>query len=51
MESIIKTDHLDIFAAYAGFKGHVGYDLSMIKDFDIDDVRKNKIRPLSVSYG
>ena len=39
MESIIGFDHLDILSAYAAFKGSIGFDLSLIKDFDIDDVR------------
>ena len=38
MQSIIGFDHLDIFTAYAAFKGNIGFELSMIADFDIDDV-------------
>ncbi len=39
MKPIIGIGELSIFAAHAAFKGHIGYDLSMIADFDIDDVR------------
>ena len=40
MESIIGIDHLDIFTAYAAFKGNIGFELSMIMNFDIDDVSR-----------
>lgn len=39
MSFIIGFDSIDIFRAHAAFKGNIGFDLSMIADFDIDDVR------------
>lgn len=38
MESIIGFDTLEVLRAHAAFKGNIGFDLSMIADFDIDDV-------------
>ena len=38
MESIIGIDHINIFTAYAGFIGGLSFELSIIKNFDIDDI-------------
>jgi len=51
MQSIVGFSKLDVFRATAAFKGQVGYDLSMIADFDIDDITRmfNKVQTAAVT--
>eukprot|EP00048_Salpingoeca_helianthica_P015064 m.224861 g.224861 ORF g.224861 m.224861 type:complete len:794 (-) comp16565_c0_seq1:1010-3391(-) len=48
-ESLIGISKIDIFAAHAAFKGNIGYDLSVMLDFDIDDITRlfNRVQDMA----